>query len=237
MIRCPDCQHANGDNARFCISCGTQLGTAADQSADDYGTEDRFATPNTHTNGIDSAHDPYAPPEPEAYGGGAFDQYGNQYDDDYGPGEQKTDRERVRGRAMGAGIALIVAGSLNAIQSMFFLLVAGMALLDPAAFSEPGLYENMAELPIGADEISAAMVFAVYGGMALFSVLGSVFMIWGGANLLSLKGWSMPFLGALSAVIPCTSLCCWLPVGMVAGIWAFVVIAQSDVSAVLKSAD
>lgn len=60
----------------------------------------------------------------------------------------------------------------------------------------------------------------------IVSMVASFFIIFGGMKMKQLQGYGMAIAGSILAILPCNCCCC---IGAIPGIWALVVLLNSDV--------
>ncbi len=152
------------------------------------------------------------------------------------PGEGTAIRQRVQVPA----IALIVVGVLN------LLLAAGPALYGLGASKMPleQLEQEMRarnakavdDMEAQGWSVSDIRNLIVYGSLSWAGVdfLASFLVILGGVRMLALKNYGLAILAAIVAALPGVSCsgCCGLSV--IVGIWALVVLINSDVRAAFR---
>ena len=85
--------------------------------------------------------------------------------------------------------------------------------------------------PQNFDEDVFRMVFNVYGYTGLVSailgLIGGAIIIFGGVQMIRLRGWILAVLAAVLIIIPCFQGCCIF--GIPIGIWCLVVLMDSTV--------
>lgn len=125
-------------------------------------------------------------------------------------------REQALAKVRPPAIALIVVAGIGIAMGlatiMFHLLGITVGTLEGA--DDPGMWVN-----------------AVGGGFGILqSVVGiaiGVLIIFGAMRMMELQGWGLALASAIIAMVPCVSPCCVL--GLPFGIWALVVLADSQV--------
>ena len=126
-------------------------------------------------------------------------------------------QERVKGPAIG----LIVTGGLGALLVLAGLVAQGAML---------ALYRRM-----GIPEDQVAQIERMQGANLVISLLmtvlglaGAGLVILGGFKMLKLRSWVLCVIASFVAMIPCFTSCCCV-VGLPIGIWALVVLFNSEV--------
>src|SRR5262249_52432082 len=66
----------------------------------------------------------------------------------------------------------------------------------------------------------------------IFQMVGGGFIIFGALKMMKLQSWGIALAASILAIIPCTSPCCCT--GLPIGIWAIVVLVNSDVKAAFR---
>jgi len=129
-------------------------------------------------------------------------------------------QERVKGPA----IALIVVGILGIVVDVLGLVFSSMM---PSIYRSAGLFndEQMQQM----EAISSSHTAMNLVG-AVLVLAGSAFIIFGGMQMMKLRGWPIALVASILAMIPCFTSCACL-FGIPAGIWAIVVLANSEVKA------
>ncbi|MDZ4774365.1 MAG: hypothetical protein SGI72_14655 [Planctomycetota bacterium] len=131
----------------------------------------------------------------------------------------------MQDRVKGPAIALIIVGALGGALQLFGLVAsASMASI----YRTMGLPEEQLQRLEGAGSLIVTIVMGALG------LAGSAFIIFGGLQMMKLRGWPIALIAAILAMIPCFSSCaCFL--GIPAGIWAIVVLANHQVKAAFQS--
>ncbi len=122
-------------------------------------------------------------------------------------------------KVKGPAIGLIVTAILGAIVNLFAL---GWNIAGPKGEPIPNLdpeLERIIEMFGGTLGIVSAIIAIVFAGLILYGAL----------KMKKLEGYAWAMTAAILALIPCTSPCC--VIGLPIGIWALVVLLQSEVKA------
>jgi hypothetical protein len=131
-------------------------------------------------------------------------------------------QDRVKGPAIG----LIVIGAIGALMCLAGIFAQGaMESLYKAAHVPDETLRQM-------QEMRAGMLFNVI--VALIGVAGSAFVIYGGVQMMNLRGRTMAIVASILVMIPCFTSCCCI-VGIPVGIWALVVLFNDEVKAAFTS--
>lgn len=64
---------------------------------------------------------------------------------------------------------------------------------------------------------------------AVFQIIIEILIFVGGFKMLKLKSYHFAYAAAIMSVIPCITSCCVLPLGLIFGIWAMVVLSKPEV--------
>jgi hypothetical protein len=152
-------------------------------------------------------------------------------------GRLDVDVERARAKTNAPGLFLIVVGVLNLLGALGWLGFAyvmttptGAQALDQALQQNPEYRKQLEDAGMSKEDLlkTYQTMFGVSGGVTF---LASLLTIFGGARMRSLRSYGLAVLGAVVAAIPwvsSTGFCC---LGEIAGIWAIVVLLNSDVRA------
>ena len=108
-------------------------------------------------------------------------------------------------------IGLMVAGGLSAVFTLFYLLI--FAIGGTAAVSDPEVR----------DALPGIGLLLAFG---LLKLVLDALTIYAGWQMRQLRGWTLGMAGSIAAMLPC-SVCCIL--GLPIGIWALIVLMDSDV--------
>lgn len=146
----------------------------------------------------------------------------------------------ARSAAQIPGVLLIVTGVLSLIGSVIGLI----QLPQMPAQMDQAMAQIEADPNIPAeqkaawkDAITTMKQVAEHPGAIAGYVLGivaSLVVVLGGIKLMNLSGSTLPMIGSVFAMIPCTVGCCCV-LGVPAGIWALVVVNRSDVRAAIAA--
>ena len=159
------------------------------------------------------------------------------------------DPQAYRGRVLLPAIFLIVVGALNVLAGVFELGAGAVNLgktpaqlqqqqidLYKQMITDPELQEKMIE---GVEKQDPQTTYneTVWGniGIGLFWLVVSFLIILGASRMMSLRSYGLAVTSAILAAIPCVSCpggCCFL--GEIAGVWALIVLLNSDVRAAFR---
>jgi hypothetical protein len=130
-------------------------------------------------------------------------------------GEEMTDGfEEARRKVQAPAIFLLVAGVLNGLTSLSIIALAFGAITLENGKHFFNLYER--EAVIGALSLPISLLICV---SALF--------------MKHLRYYALALTGSILALVPCCGGICW-PVSLAAGIWALVMLTNSDVKAAFQ---
>ncbi len=138
------------------------------------------------------------------------------------------------------GILLIVAAVLNILGGLYFAFNGLVTLSMPADqvmkqanAINPQQEAQMKKLGWSAEALvtNTAIGYIILG---VLGIVGAIITLIGGVKIRQLRGYGLGILGSIIACIPClsTSSCC--VVGLVAGIWAVIVLLDADVKAAFR---
>jgi hypothetical protein len=183
--------------------------------------------------------DPFNPSDPAPRDPAGYDPYAPDVPP---PPDTKAARDRVQLSA----IFLIIVGVLNLLLSLAQVYQAVNVALKTAeqAFKEqeqqaeafekivPGMKKAMMEgqTPEGLRQRNI-ITNGIVGGVQF---LAAVLSILGGARMLKLRSYGLCVIGAIAAAIPLISTCACCGLGEIVGIWALVVLLNSDVRAAFR---
>jgi hypothetical protein len=127
----------------------------------------------------------------------------------------------MKDKVNGPAIALMITAGIGAIGSIIWLLLhlLGLGLMAAGTAAEGGSAGGMAGMMQGTFGLVMQLV-----GIALTAAI-----IFGAWKMKTLGDWNLAIVGAILAIIPCTSPCCCLTIGP--GIWALVVLLNGEVRA------
>ncbi|MCC6179361.1 MAG: hypothetical protein IT305_28980 [Chloroflexi bacterium] len=120
-------------------------------------------------------------------------------------------------RVSAPAVGLIVTGALGAVTSLGLAVVAAVGGV--AAFVGSAAAETF--------PVEALPGVAAFGIVVLIGLVASLFTVYAGFQMRSLRGWGMSLAGAIVAAVPCLSPCCIL--GLPIGIWAILVLIDEPV--------
>ncbi len=159
----------------------------------------------------------------------------------YEPEPYDTDHAAAAQRTKLPGIFLIVIGVLNILAACYFLLLPGFQIrnIPPAEFErakeqmtdvQKRQLEELQKQGWTLEELMSLMSRLFLGWGAVVVVAGLV-TIFGGFQMMQHRAYGLAVAAAVLAAIPFLSLagCCLLGIGI--GIWALVVLFNSDVKA------
>jgi hypothetical protein len=195
------------------------------------------------------AGDPYGQPPGGGYGGqppgypsgGPPPGYtGGAPPGPYGPA---TGPEAARRRVKVPAILLIIAAGLNLLWGGRCLLEGAMLLADAKAATaevqkqwdaytdqqKAQLQQMGLTLPV---MVNIALYFPLIWG--IIALLASLVTLFGGIRMLSLRSRGLALFGAVLAALPCISPTGCCAFGQLAGIWAIIVLLNSDVKAAFR---
>jgi hypothetical protein len=167
----------------------------------------------------------------------SYDPYaaGSEPPPEYGPAAQPGASNQARQRVQAPAIALIVIGVLNLLLgagAAFYGI--GLASLQPAQLEEAMRAQNpkaLEDLKAQGWTITQIRNMLVYSSLSLAGAdfFASFLVILGSIRMLSLKNYGLAIIAAILATIPgfsCSGCC---GVGAIIGIWALIVLINSDV--------
>jgi hypothetical protein len=171
------------------------------------------------------------------------------YDQPGGQPPMGPDTQAAKSRVTAPAIFLIIVGVLNLIAGVFEL-GSGVVNIskNPAELKQQqiDLYKQMFTDPDMQKQMLANIENqdpqtlyneSVWGaiGTGVFWLVVSLVILFGGARMMGLRSYGLAVTGAILAAIPCVSCpggCCFL--GQIAGIWALIVLLNSDVRAAFR---
>jgi hypothetical protein len=182
---------------------------------------------------------------------GGYDDYDDDRNElDRGP-DDHLDRDegllddaltrRAKEKTNVPGILLIVVGVLNILGGAYCLL-NGVIVFTPIgrqAFQQqmkgdPEREKQIEQMGWTMDTV-ANIGGGFYVGLGLVNILGSVLMILAGIKMRALRAYTLSVFAAVLSAIPCVSVSsCPCVLGLVAGIWALVVLLNADVKAAFR---
>ena len=130
----------------------------------------------------------------------------------------------MKSRILAPGVALLVVGILGflAMAGTFSMVLISFAF-NPAILEPQGI-----ELSEEEKQIQSTMLFITIGYYGV-SALAQIPVILGGIGMIRCKWKSMVYFGSIISVIPCCSS--FFVIGIPFGIWALVVMSDSNVRA------
>jgi len=142
--------------------------------------------------------------------------------------ETSTDKIFLEKKVKLPAIFLIVTAGLGMLLNLFSI-ISGIS-----GGGSMGSMENLQGAQGG--EIAELLAPFMTGTISIVSgIIGliiGVFIIFASLNMMKMKKWGLSMTGAIIAMIPCVSPCCIL--GLPFGIWAIVVLSNTDVKAAFK---
>jgi hypothetical protein len=170
------------------------------------------------------------------------------YDDEYDNEDQAGatgDEYEEEPRAPASGGKISVPGAMMIAVGVVNLVVAGLGLMMAFTFQNmpkeefrkayeqqnPAQRKQLEDQGWTLDDLLNAYVKGGYG-VAIAGLIGTLLPIAGGICMLARRARGLAIIGALVTAVPATSPCCLL--GMPIGIWALVVLLQSDVKAAFR---
>ena len=162
------------------------------------------------------------------------------YDYDQPPGQPPPgpDPQAIKGRVTAPAIFLIVVGVLNLLAGGNMVREGIPMKTNPAAVvaeaekqwtdEQKDQMQKLGWSPEGIIDVTANVCLWGGGLAVLVGILG----IAGGARMLALRSYGLGVTGAILTAIPCVSPCCLL--GQIAGIWALIVLLNSDVRSAFR---
>lgn len=150
--------------------------------------------------------------------------------------------DEVVGRVRVPAILLMVHGVLAGIASVGQVLLTlatwlGYTFIDLDSLLPPDApREQLEDLALLLDTMTA---FGVLSNLmwSAFQLAVAAFIVWGGQRLMEVQDRSIVILAALCAVVPGISSCCSAPIGLVAGVWALVIVFDEQVADVFEHHD
>ena len=126
----------------------------------------------------------------------------------------------VKARLQSPAIALILVGAINIITGL-------LVLLNRVVNLGKGPARQVLENP---DRLLGYQAWVVTSTLcAVITIIVSPLIIYGAAQMLGARKYSMARLAAILSIIPCTSFCCVL--GIPAGVWGLLVLNKPEVKA------
>jgi hypothetical protein len=153
-------------------------------------------------------------------------------DDPQLPGDGAVLR-RVRPPA----IFLLIVSVLNFLAGLYFMvngiiIKKGVGVVQAQAEKQwddmkPEERDMAKKFGINSPGDLVTLIGNIYLGWGGLMALVSVLSVFGAVRMLSLHSYGLAMFGAIVAIIPCVTPCCLI--GQIAGVWAFVILVQSDV--------
>ncbi len=144
------------------------------------------------------------------------------------PGQISGSREGALSAVKGPAIALIVNAILN--------LLLGLSSMVKLTVMRSSIDEMLSRPPFNDPQIQSQMqtwMHMIYGPLGLLSTaLGlavSVLILIGAMRMQGLRNYTLAYVCAILAMIPCVTPCCLLGLGF--GIWAVVVLNRPEIKA------
>lgn len=128
----------------------------------------------------------------------------------------------VKGKLQWPAIGLIIVGALNVLSALVMILGRIVSLVKG---EEPVITDEDRRLGY----MFAGIFFPI---VSLISIVAAPVIIFGGAQMLRARRYSLAVWAAILALIPLTSICC-IP-GIPIGIWALIVLRHPDVRAAFE---
>jgi hypothetical protein len=161
--------------------------------------------------------------------------------DDRDDDRRRPDREAARARVATPGLFLILAGLFSALLCAASL---ALAFTNPTMISDwykktfidalqPGPQKQQMEAQFREQEAGMRMDSPLNLGQYVLALLLNLATVVGGLKMRSLSGYGLAITGAVCGIIPISGCCC---LTMPVGIWAVVVLANSDVKNAFRSA-
>lgn len=138
-------------------------------------------------------------------------------------GNQGGSREAALARTWPVGLCFVIVGALGGLgMAIYFVLTLIGLQADPNLGRPPGGFRNQGE--------EVGFYVGYYGmlGLMVFNTLIQFAAIWGGINMMQLRGRGVALFAAILCLVPCVSSPCCIG-GIPFGIWALIVLADSDV--------
>ncbi len=132
-----------------------------------------------------------------------------------------TDKIFLEKKVKLPAIFLIITAGLGMLLNLINIVMSIVGMGSMEGFQAPGM-EQLAPWMTG----GLAIIFAVIG------ILAGVVILFASINMMKMEKWGFSLAGAILAMIPCVSPCCIL--GLPFGIWAIVVLTNTDVKAAFK---
>ncbi len=152
-----------------------------------------------------------------------------------------SDLEAIRGRVRPPAIFLLVVNALNVLAGGYLLLNAFTIKSNPAAAEAMVDQQWSTMTPDQLKQVHETLgsthdFITTIGNVTLWegglSVVIGVLGILGGIRMLSLRSFGLGATASILTAIPCVTPCCLL--GQAAGIWALIVLLQSDVRSAFR---
>ena len=168
--------------------------------------------------------------------------------DDYDAYERERDPYPAEAAPPTAGSGKVIApGVLMIVTALVNLVCAGSMALFGAGVGKmpreeleqqmekqnPAQWKQLRDMGWSADDLIRIYVQGGYGGGAVAAVCSLITLL-GGILLCARKGWGFAIFSSLVTALPCffNSPCCLL--GTPIGVWALIVLLQSDVKAMFR---
>jgi hypothetical protein len=156
--------------------------------------------------------------------------------DNYGP---PVDSDGARTKTNIPGVLLIVVGILNVLFGLLLVFRGVQIAMSPVADIVQAreqmrqLFPNLPEDQTTPEQYKTQTTATalIWGAVTVVLALVTLF---GGVLMRGLRGYGLAIVGSILALIPCVSPagCCLL--GVVAGIWALIVLANADVRSAFR---
>ena len=164
--------------------------------------------------------------------------------DDFG--EARRTATAAKGKLVAPGILLIIASVMNLGLGGWWMYNGYMVAnptpemkeamdkaIEKQKREDPKGFQKMQEIGWSPDRIMNAAGGWVLG-LGVTNLLSGLLMLFGGIQMMQAKSYGLAMFASIVSMIPCVSgsVCCL--VGPIAGIWALVVLFNSDVKAAFK---
>jgi GYF domain 2 len=141
-----------------------------------------------------------------------------------GGSDRQAALDKVRVPAIGLMISAIV-GIVFLIIELFFPAFLMRTMLQPFV----NILQQQGDNPQAQQliqQMNSATVGPIGIGSVIFQLIIAILILIGATKMIKLRSYEFSFAAAILAVIPCcaNSCCGWLPLGLIFGIWAIVVL-------------
>lgn len=138
----------------------------------------------------------------------------------------------MEGKVKAPAVAMLVAGILGMVLCLAHLVsLAFSGVMDPSMLRRANLPREMEEFLIEAQSNTAGEI--LWGAISL-AIYG--FITFAGVRMLNLRSWGAALTGSILLLIPCfTPCCCTCGATIGIGVWALIVLLDSQVKQAFKA--